>query len=329
MGLAKLYRSWRRRRLYSRCLSVPSRTFLLRYHSIAPPEEAARYLDPALAVTPQRFQEQLAILAERAEFVTPVEILEDPENRSGRCRVAITLDDGFVDNFTWALPIIKNVGARASFFVTTAPLLAQTPFWISELWRLMLEIPAGPVDIPYDEGRVVPRDPQQRYLYRRKLTRWLSSCSAAQRNAALDALASRAETRRGEGLDGSFMTPAQLLELKASGMLVGAHTRTHPHLDRVVESDHAEEVAGSKTDLEMILGQPVEHFAYPNPSGGRVPTATARAAVSAAGFRTAVTSIPEPFDRSSDLLRLPRLGVYAGDQEQILFRLIEQFLPRR
>ena len=112
--------------------------------------------------------------------------------------------------------------------------------------------------------------------------------------------------------------------MRAAGMAIGAHSRTHPHLDRLPVEHHPDEVGGSRQDLEQVLGEPVPHFAWPNPSGGGTVNDTARAAAMRAGFLTAVTSVPGPITPDVDWLKLPRLGVYAGEQERLLFRLLER-----
>ena len=47
------------------------------------------------------------------------------------------------------------------------------------------------------------------------------------------------------------------------GIEFGAHTRTHPDLRTIAPNAVAEEVAGSRSDLERLLRQPVHAFAYP------------------------------------------------------------------
>lgn len=47
------------------------------------------------------------------------------------------------------------------------------------------------------------------------------------------------------------------------GIEFGAHSRTHPHLGGLPESQLEEEIAGSRRDLEAILGTKVLSFAYP------------------------------------------------------------------
>jgi len=55
----------------------------------------------------------------------------------------------------------------------------------------------------------------------------------------------------------------QLGELAAAGIEIGAHTRTHPDLRSLSDSQVEDEIAGSCAELGARLGQPVESFAYP------------------------------------------------------------------
>jgi peptidoglycan/xylan/chitin deacetylase (PgdA/CDA1 family) len=55
----------------------------------------------------------------------------------------------------------------------------------------------------------------------------------------------------------------ELRELAARGVEVGSHTRTHPDLRGLPESDLRREVAESREAIEDELGRPCRFFAYP------------------------------------------------------------------
>ncbi len=325
MFLRSLYLAWRRRRIYGPCLSAPVPLVILRYHSVGEPADVDRYLDPRLSIPPDRFREQVRLLAAR---YVPVTMEDVPAILAGERRggpfVALTFDDGYRDNHDVALPILREEGVPATFYVTTSPLLGRSPFWISELWRLVRVLPPGPVELPGDVPGQIPADAAEREQWRRRVTRRLSEIPDDLRQRVLDRLAERAGVPRGDGLAGTFLEPAHLRAMRAAGMAIGAHSRTHPHLDRLPVEHHPDEVGGSRQDLEQILGEPVPHFAWPNPSGGGTVNDTARAAAMRAGFLAAVTSVPGPITPDVDWLKLPRLGVYAGEQERLLFRLLER-----
>lgn len=324
--LRSIWTAWRRRRLYRRCVSGPVRAVVLRYHSVGEPGAVAGYLDPGLSVPPQRFAEHLGILGRRFTFRTMDE-LEAVLAGDGGPSAFVTFDDGYRDNREVALPLLERAGARATFYVTTGPLRTRSGLWISELARLVPRLRPGALSVAGRTLRVA-EDRGARTPLRRELTRVLAGLPRPERERALDRLAEAAGVARGEGLAGSFMTPDDVLALRRAGMLVGAHTRSHPHLALLSAEHHEDEVSGSRRDLEEILGEPVEHFAYPNPGGGGAVPDAAREAVRRAGFRTAVTSNPGPLEPGIDLLRIPRLGVYEGAQQAVLFSVLEDAATR-
>jgi glycosyltransferase involved in cell wall biosynthesis/peptidoglycan/xylan/chitin deacetylase (PgdA/CDA1 family) len=79
-----------------------------------------------------------------------------------------------------------------------------------------------------------------------------------------------------------LMTWEQAEKLRRDGLELGAHTRTHASLRGLAPEELADEIAGSKADLEERLG-PIRHFAYPY---GRLDDAAVRA-VEEAGFASA------------------------------------------
>ena len=65
-----------------------------------------------------------------------------------------------------------------------------------------------------------------------------------------------------EGENGTLTTD-EAIALRTDGHVVGAHTHTHPVLSRVSPRRARAEILQSKLELEALLKEPVEHFAYP------------------------------------------------------------------
>ncbi len=102
-----------------------------------------------------------------------------------------------------------------------------------------------------------------------------------------------------------LMTADELRAWVAGAQEVGAHTRHHARLDRLSVADSQDEIGGSKTELEALLGAPISHFCYPYGSYGAVQVAQ----VQAAGFATATTTARGRACSASNLLELPRVPV--------------------
>lgn len=61
----------------------------------------------------------------------------------------------------------------------------------------------------------------------------------------------------------SYLNSKQIKEMSDSGILIGSHTVTHPHLSQLSKEEQKKEIEKSKEKLEEITGKPVEHFCYP------------------------------------------------------------------
>ncbi|MGH7723791.1 MAG: polysaccharide deacetylase family protein [Candidatus Dormibacteria bacterium] len=106
-----------------------------------------------------------------------------------------------------------------------------------------------------------------------------------------------------------YMTAAQIHDVVAMGMVIGAHTVHHVELDRQPAPVAAREITASRAALERLLGIPVLDFAYPY---GGVNAAVVKD-VQAAGYRDAVTMHPGDEQRISTRYLLPRIRVLGYD----------------
>ncbi len=80
-----------------------------------------------------------------------------------------------------------------------------------------------------------------------------------------------------------MMTWEQVRDAADLGVEIGAHSLYHPELDILHPKRAYQEIAGSKSELEQQLGQPVNSFAYPHGYHSR----KTRAMVIKAGFSSA------------------------------------------
>jgi len=102
---------------------------ILMYHHVAPIEAVPAVKEPnegwELTISPQGFDRQLTELRCRGyRFVSLAEIVNDIRKRGveDRKTVAVTFDDGWVDNYQFAFPVLKRLLIKATFFVTSAHL---------------------------------------------------------------------------------------------------------------------------------------------------------------------------------------------------------------
>jgi hypothetical protein len=110
--------------------------------------------------------------------------------------------------------------------------------------------------------------------------------------------------------------PHQAGELAAIGMTVGSHSRSHADLRRCTDAELDEELRGSRTALEDVIGRAVLGFAYPyGLLDDRIAERTA-----AAGYTHAVTTHRGWTLTSSPSYRLPR--DFVDDYDETTFAAV-------
>lgn len=75
-----------------------------------------------------QFAEQIAFLKANYTLVSLREITHDRPSEASGPLVSITFDDGYLDNYQHAFPILTKEGVSATFFISTDHITEQKPF---------------------------------------------------------------------------------------------------------------------------------------------------------------------------------------------------------
>jgi peptidoglycan/xylan/chitin deacetylase (PgdA/CDA1 family) len=262
--------------------------------------------NPALvSASVAEFRRQVEHLAEHATVVSMREVLA--ARRSGRLpprAVLLTFDDAYACFAQHAWPIIREAGLSATLFVPTAFAAGRSDrFWWDTLYRaLSREGRTAAVETPV--GRLPLGDAVQRQRAHRLLREWLKTLPAEATEHAVEDLVRQLGGDSGPA-PAVLRWPA-LRRLSREGVVIAAHSRTHPMLDRVHGGRLTEEIEGSLADVERELGAVPRVFAYPSGQhDDEVVAATRRAGVELAfTTRRGVTWL-----EADDPLRLRRINV--------------------
>ena len=96
-----------------------------------------------------------------------------------------------------------------------------------------------------------------------------------------------------------------LTRLADNGVTLGAHTRTHPKLDRIDPALLTDEIAGAGERIRHETGHSVTEFAYPYGRSTKLATEVARSA-----YAVACTTEHRVLRGEDDPLCLPRIDMY-------------------
>jgi peptidoglycan/xylan/chitin deacetylase (PgdA/CDA1 family) len=287
------------------------------YHRIA--DEP---IDPwDLAVPPARFEEHVHVLRRTrrpfrlTEFVQGLLAGTLPPDA-----VALTFDDGYVDNLLAAKPRLASAEVPATVFLATGFLNRREPFWWDELTRFILLEDGSPSfdivvnrkkmhidldELPLSHSEISrPALPSvKRRAALMMIWRSLRSLDDEERKVVMRSLRSKFSASNHQC---RAMTSAEVQAIAADGLVtIGAHTVTHPVLPELGTVACRREIVDSKLTCEALIGAPVTSFAYPYGDFN----AGAREEVRNAGFTLACSTRHGPATTTSDVFALPRIYV--------------------
>ena len=271
------------------------RLIVFNYHRIrldgghfATPFDESVYGPPAFV-----FEQQIEWLQRNTRLLSEAELLDSlnpgerhpgsgAHARSGVCSL-VTFDDGYLDNYTLALPILKRRGASAIFFIPSNIAASRTLSW----WDLIAyvvkktteqRISVNGDSLPTANRAAVIAHFQEKmklepYARSKDLVARLSeACRVPLPDLAL------------QGAE--LMTWEHIRELARQGMGVGSHCHTHTVLAALDAEAQRRELATSKEILEGQLGATVRSLAYPV-GGYSHFTAETRRLAALCGYRAA------------------------------------------
>ena len=166
--------------------------------------------------------------------------------------VVITIDDGHAGNLA-LLPLFKRYAIRPTLYVCTQIINTHRHFWF----------------------KIAGQSKKERER--------LKNVANSERLAHLKREANFEPKK--EFRDRQALNALEIAEM-ASNVDFQPHTQFHPILPHCTETECAQEILGSKVDLERLLGVQCTHFSYPNGDY----TGREIAIVKAGGFRSARTT---------------------------------------
>ncbi len=251
-----------------------------------------------------RFETQMRWLKNWFNVLPLAEAVERLRTGSLPARAAaITFDDGYADNCTVALPILRRAGLPATFFIATG-YLDGGRMWNDTVIDVMRRAKGPDLDlIPLKLGRYPVGTLEDRRHSLGQLLGKLKYLEPGVRERLANEVAVAAHIQPPRDL---MLTAGQVRTLAESGMTIGAHTVSHPILSRVDEQQARTEMTQSKQQLEAITGSTVTLFAYPNGKPGTDYTAAHVRLAHEAGFAAAVSTGWGAATKECDIFQIPR-----------------------
>src|SRR5712691_8230847 len=292
------------------------RVLILGYHRVLSDAELHRqFVQPGMYVQERVFETHLRFLRKHFRIISFTEffVLQharawDPQERY----CIITFDDGWLDNYLYAYPILRRYQTPATIFVSTAVIGSEEWLWPDKLAWLLTR---GGLSTAAVRQRLRPleaRCPWTARLTHRNaaahIDSAIESCKRMSDRAIADLLVEMAARLDVElPKERLFLEWRHLEEMSRAGIAFGSHGATHRLLPRLPHAEIRAEVAGSLQTLQTRPVNWVPVFCYPN---GDYDGAVVNEA-QAAGYEAAVSTQPGAERwHDADLFRLRRVGVH-------------------
>jgi peptidoglycan/xylan/chitin deacetylase (PgdA/CDA1 family) len=264
------------------------------------------------SLSPQAFESQIEYFRQNFEILSLDQLSRHlRQDRSlPKKAVVVTFDDGYLDNYVYARPILRKYGVPATFFLTTGHIGGSRLFWWDKVgyavehtrkqWLELTEF--GTWELPaYDRRKT-----------RNRIVNAIRDLPEQRKNLAIEDLLRVAGVSIPDALAKEvILSWEEVVEMSEEGIDFGAHTLTHPILTNMPLEQAKLEIVQSKKDIETKIGRQVNFFSYPNGSLNSEIVDI----VKQAGFVAGVTADPSWITQESDVYRLGRI-MMIGDSNR-------------
>ena len=219
----------------------------------------------------------------------------------------VTFDDGYEDNYTYAYPILKELGIPFTVYVSVDLVNDHQPIWnypilIEKVVRKNEKLELG------NGMRLECRNVSEKNAAFLQLKSWLFSLPyASLHDEFVKALGNYLTD---DVFEVNTMTWEQIQEMANDPLCtIGSHTMSHCRLAMKDEDVLMYELKNSKDILSEKIGKPVEHLSYPY---GWITDVSDEAAEMAkrVGYKTAFHSFGGPIrEKDNDMFHLKRIMV--------------------
>ena len=265
-------------------------------------------------VTVKQFEDQIRFLLKKYK---PLRVSDFYNGNSSKLNrgFLITFDDGFRNNYSYALPVLQTYGLEAVFFITTSYIGSREFLWTEQVTRLIQKTKKKSLRVDLGEEGCLLRltsilDKEEAshavrsYLKRQppSVRNDLLELMKVQLDDVELALDAESEERY------LFMNWKEVEEMSRCGQVIGSHTHTHPILSTLNEMESFKELKLSKEAIENHLSKPCDVMSYPN--GEKIDySPIQKKQLRELGYKCAFTQVSPFTDYETDRYELNRYNI--------------------
>lgn len=224
--------------------------------------EVCKYDPNVFSCTPDDLEKHLQFIKSNFEIINQsrfIDIINDGQQPNQKLAY-ITFDDGYIDNYVLAFPILTAMNIPATFFVATGLIESQTiPWWDEIAWHIK-HCPLDEIRLPsWRESISLPEVNRSNSI--RNVLSQFKSASASIEGQLIELRSITGLTL--DNYENEFMTWQHLIEMESAGMTIGAHSHSHRIFSSLNAVELSHELSYAKKLLEEQLSNKVLSISYP------------------------------------------------------------------
>lgn len=289
--------------------SAKHRPMILMYHRITS--------EPNMPGIPENiFEAQLIYLKKHFHVISMEEFYKNfIKGQIKEKTIVLTFDDGHVDFYNTAWPLIKKHDLTASIYVTTGFIDEKCWLWPDLLRFLLLKSEKRSIDLP-ETGNI-------NFSSENVLQIWndLGDICLKLEPKARDSFMHRISEQLSVKIPNHPESPfsplswKMLREMQGQGLDVGSHSVNHPILSQLSQPELDAELFESKDRITTELGKPPSGICYPN--GMQSDISDLVIARAQEFYNYGLVAYPGRINQTETM----RLGRYAASKSLISFKL--------
>jgi peptidoglycan/xylan/chitin deacetylase (PgdA/CDA1 family) len=272
---------------------TPHKLSIMLYHGFCESKDKGEWTPNSEFMPISKFEQDLKVYLKYGTPISLKDLLY--KERLPRSPIAVTIDDGYANNYNLGFPVLKKYNFPATIFLTTGFIDRRQFLWTD--WLEFIAANASNVNIKIELNKEVISfnlgEPQGRNNVVKHLKSILKNMPLIKIKSFLYELQEMSKVKYDwERIPEKLqpLTWKQIREMKKSGLIsFGGHTVSHAILSKCNKEEQEFEIAESKARIEKELNEECLILAYPNGKENDFTEETIRLAKKA-NYRIAVTT---------------------------------------
>lgn len=294
---------------------------VLMLHRIDTPAPKGIWYNQHLKFSPQTIKEMVEYARSHdCHFVSLNQMAEAIKHKMDVRRwIAITLDDGYRDNYINGVPVFRKLNIPYTIYVCGKMVKGEMLYW----WEILEQLVLKQNEVVLNDGRsfdcFTKEKKEQAFLDIREVILKLPQDNLKDK---LQTLFANYNINWDYGNDSLGLNWEQLSDLKKDPLAsIGNHTYSHCAFTGLSDDDIRADIKKAQIEMNANTGIEMNHFAFPF---GEVTAVSQHdiGLVKKLGFNTSATTNDGLVCYGTDVLELPRLFVTEKNWKHVIDRVI-------